>query len=91
MPSGRSPTNNSYDEFSATEAIVGISVGVALVLFVIIVLVICWCKRRSAAAAVHGGTAADGGSNRRGSALFKIQGGNLETSTQDSPTESGVK
>ena len=62
--------------FSATEAIVGISVGVALVLVVIVVLVICWCKRRSAAAAANAGTAADGGSNRRGSALFKIQGRN---------------
>ena len=61
--------------FSATEAIVGISVGVALVLVVIVVLVICWCKRRSAAAA-NAGTATDGGSNRRGSALFKIQGRN---------------
>ena len=61
--------------FSATEAIVGISVGVALVLVVIVVLVICWCKRRSAAA-TNAGTAADGGSNRRGSALFKIQGRN---------------
>ena len=63
--------------FSATEAIVGISVGVALVLVVIVVLVICWCKRRSAAAAAaNAGTATDGGSNRRGSALFKIQGRN---------------
>ena len=62
--------------FSATEAIVGISVGVALVLVVIVVLVICWCKRRSAAAATNAGTATDGGSNRRGSALFKIQGRN---------------
>ena len=51
------------------------TVGVALVLVVIVVLVICWCKRRSAAAA-NAGTAADGGGNRRGSALFKIQGRN---------------
>ena len=63
------------DDLSATEAIVGISVGVALVLVVIVVLVICWCKRRSAAAA-NAGTATDGGNNRRGSALFKIQGRN---------------